>query len=266
MKNFILLFVLFIIPWPVSAQDIANNEAPIEISADNSLQWLQDKQQYIANGNVIVTQGTSKIMCDRLVADYRDNKTTGQTEIWQLTAYDNVRLMQDDNSAQGDIATHNIDTGLSTLTGQNLKLTMPEQTITASERLEYNMNKGRAKAVGDAKIMRGTDSLSAQNIDARFGKNTSGKQVLQSAIATGGVVIITPDEKLTGNKATYNAVKNTADVTGNVVVTRGPNKLEGARATVNLATNVSQMFGAPKSGGRVKSIFYPSSRPKEEGN
>jgi lipopolysaccharide export system protein LptA len=266
MSKFITLFLLVFIfsvnatSQCANAQALNNNDAPIEISADNSLEWLQNKKQYVAIGNVEVTQGTSKILCDRLVADYRENKTSGKTEIWQLNAYNNVRLINDDNQAQGDQATHNIDTGLSTLIGSNLKLTMPEQTLTASQRIEYNMMQGIAKAVGDAKIVRGTDSLSANNIDATFGKDTTGKQILHSAIATGGVVIITPDEKLTGRKAVYDALKNTAEVTGNVIVKRGPNKLQGARAQVNLTTNISKMYGAPKSGGRVKGIFYPSSK------
>ena len=247
------------------AQQLGNNDTPIEISADNSLEWLQNKQQYVANGNVEVTQGTSKILCDRLVADYRENEKTGSTEIWQLTAYDNVRLTSDDNQAQGDKAIHNVDTGLSTLTGNNLKLTTPDQTITAAERLEYNMNEGLAKAIGSAKIVRGSDTLSANNITATFGKNAQGKQILKTSTATGNVKITTPDEVLTGNKAVYNAVKNTATVTGNVTVKRGPNILEGGRAEVNLATNVSKMFGTPNNGKRVKGVFFPSSKPKKEG-
>ena len=266
MTKFIILFLLFVFALPINsyAQTLESGDAPIEISADNSLEWIQNKNQYVANGNVEVTQGTSKILCDRLVADYRENATSGKTEIWQLAAYDNVRLINDENQAQGDQATHNIDTGLSTLIGTDLKLTMPEQTLTASERMEYNMNEGRAKAIGNAKIIRGTDSLSAQNIEAIFSEDTQGKQVLQNATATGNVIIITPDEKLTGNKAIYNAIDNTAEVTGDVIITRGPNKLEGARAQVNLATNISQIFGAPKTGERVKGIFYPSSKPKEK--
>jgi len=209
MKNtlLILMFALFL-PLTGNAQQLGDNKAPIEISADNSLEWLQNKNQYVANGNVEVKQGTSKILCDKLIADYRDNKTTGKTEIWQLTAYDNVRLINDDNQAYGDQATYNVDTGLSIITGNNLKLTMPEQTITAHERMEYNMDEGRAKAIGNAQIVRGADSLNAQNINAVFGKNAQGKQVLQNATATGNV-------KITGK--------------------------------------------------RVKGVFFPSSKPKKEG-
>ena len=37
------------------AQD---NQTPIEISADQTLEWNQQDKQYTANGNVVVVQGT----------------------------------------------------------------------------------------------------------------------------------------------------------------------------------------------------------------
>lgn len=254
-------------PFMASAQQLEDNDTPIEISADNSLEWIQKDLQYIANGNVEVTQGTSTILCDRLVADYRENKITGNTEIWQLTAYDNVRLKNQDSTAQGNMAVYNIDTGINTLTGGDLKLTMPDQTITASKRLEYDMNIDKAKAIGNAKIIRGQDVLSANSITANFTKDKNGKQALKTATANGNVKIKTPDETLTGSNAIYNAANNTAEITSNVKIIRGPNTLEGARAQVNLTTNVSKMFGAPNKGKRVKGVFFPSSKsskPKKD--
>ena len=153
--------------------------------------------------------------------------------------------------------------GVATLTGHNLKLTTPDQTITASERMEYDTVKNIAKAVGSAKILREPDTLNANIITANFTKDADGKQVLKTAHASGGVIIKTPEETLTGDHGTYNAAQNTAKVTGNVKIVRGPNVLEGSRAEVNLTTNISKMFGSPESGKRVKGVFYPGSRKKE---
>ncbi len=242
------------------AQGLSNNDEPVEITADNSLEWLQDTKQYEADGNVIVTQGKAQIYADKLTADYRENAVNGDTEIWQLTAIGNVRLVNDGNEALGQRAVYNIDDGKTVLTGNNLKLTLPDQVITASEKMEYSMDNGKAVAHGNAKIVRGSDTLTAQTITANFTKDQSGTQSLSTANAKGGVKIQTNEETLTGNRAVYNAVNNTAEVFDNVKIVRGPNQLEGARALVNLKTNISQMFGAPESGKRVKGIFYPSSK------
>lgn len=261
-RHIFLVIVMFIYSPVVYAQQLEENDFPVEISADNSLEWLQKEQQYVANGNVEVVQGDSKIFADRLIADYRENEKTGNTEIWQLTAYDNVRLENQDSTALGDKAVYNIDTGLSILTGNNLSLKTPDQTITATERMEYNMNSGVAKAIGGAKIIRNSDTLSANSITANFQKDANGKQVLKTATSNGHVTIKTPDETLTGDKGIYNAVTNTAEITGNVKIVRGPNILKGARAEINLTTNISKMFGAPNNGKRVKGVFFPSSKPK----
>lgn len=264
MLKYFIFYFLIIFASPVMAQNLTDSDSPVEISADNSLEWMQKDKQYIANGNVEVVQGNAKIICNKLIADYRENQKTGNTEIWQLTAFENVKITSQESTAQGDKAVYNIDTGLSILTGNNLTLTLPNQTITASERMEYNMNNGNAKAIGNAKIKRGTDLLSANVITANFAKDGTGKQNLKTANADGNVTIKTVNETLTGNKAVYNAVDNTAEISGNVKIVRGPNILEGARAEVNLTTNISKMFGAPESGKRVKGVFFPSSDSKKD--
>lgn len=243
-----------------TGNNISGSKDPVEISADNTLEWLQNQKQYIANGNVEAQQGDVTIFTDKLVADYKDDNKGGNVEIWQLTATSNVTLKNLDSTATGDNAVYNVETGLATLTGQNLKLTTPDQIITASKRMEYNANQGVAKAVGNAKIIREKNTLTAQTIIANFARDKAGKQTLKTAKANGNVKIKTPDEILTGNSGVYNAVTNTAEITGNVKIVRGPNVLEGARAEVNLTTNVSKMFGAPNSGKRVKGVFFPSSQ------
>ena len=255
------------------------SQKPVEISAAGTLEWHQQDKQYVAVGDVEATQGDVRILAERLVADYYDDEnktgsqsvktqdasnTAGGVKIWQLTATpkegEQVLLKNADSKAVGDRAVYNVETGLGVLTGRDLKLTTPDQVITARERMEYNTQKGIAKAVGSAQIVEQTNRLNAQTITAYFEKDKTGQQKLTRAVATGGVTITTPDEVLTGDKGTYNATNNTAEVTGNVVIKRGVNMLEGARAQVNLTTNVSKMFsGAAGSGKRVKGIFFPGS-------
>ncbi len=260
MKYLLSLFILCLYAFPVFAQDFGQNDQPIEISADDNLEWLQKEKQYVANGNAEIIQGGNKINANKIIADYRENEDTSKTEIWQVTAIDNVQLTDEDSVGNANKAIYNFDTGNAILSGGTPTLKTPEQTITANDALEYNMNTGVATATGNAKITRGTDSLTANKIVGRFGKDKAGKQVLNTAKAYGGVTIKTSDEKITGNQATYNAQQNTAQIKGNVKITRGLNTLEGARAEVNLNTNLSKIYGAPKENKRVKGVFYPSSR------
>jgi len=237
-------------------------DTPIEISADENLEWRQNEKQYIANGNVEAKQGDTIITADKLIADYKEN-TEGKTEIWRLTATNSVVLRNVDSTVTGSQAVYLVNSGEATVTGSNLKLTTPEETITARDRLTYNSQTLVAKAVGNALIIQSDKKLSASSITANFIKDRNGKQVLKNATANSNVRITTPDETLTGNNGFFSAQTSIAEVKGNVKIIRGPNTLEGERAEVNLKTNLSKMFSNPKTGGRVKAVFYPGSEDKK---
>ena len=278
----LVLLLLCSLSLPAKAQQNAaappQNGEPIEIEASKSVEWLRGQNQYVARENVVVTQGKMTINSDLLTADYRDNN--GATEIWQLTAEGNVQIKDENNTAYGDKGVYDVPGGIAVLTGQNLRLVSPEQTVTARDRMEYHSATREAKAIGDAKVVRAQDTLSADTISAFFKdnaaaatpaapaseapqKSTAGplggnSSSLDRLEAEGNVVIKTPTETLYGQRAIYRAASNTAELMGKVRVERGQNTLEGSRAEVNLATNVSKMFGSEK-GGRVRGIFFPGS-------
>jgi len=266
MNKFHLIYIgLFLFAFPVTAQETplsGGSDEPIEISAQESLEWLQNKKQYKAIGSVIVTQGDLSLNADEIIADY-DETAGDNLNITFITATGNVILNDVDNKAYGDKITYNLQTGDIILTGENVRLVAPEQTITARDQMTYNTEKGTAKAIGNATIKTAKETLKANTITANFSKdNQTNKQILDNAVAKGGVTISTTDETITGNNGVYNAKNNTAEINGNVKIKRGPNSLEGNRARVNLSTNVSQMFGDKNSGKRVKGVFFPKSENK----
>lgn len=237
-----------------------NNAQPIEITASKTVEWLRDQKQYVARENVVVTQGKMSILTDLLTADYRETPQSS-TEIWQLTAVGSVQIKDETNTAYGDKGVYDVPSGVATLTGQNLRLVSPDQTVTATERMEYHSNEREAKAIGNAKVVRGQDILTADTITAFFkdGNAQPNTGNLDRLEADGKVVITTPTEKLYGNKGTYKAATNTAELIGKVRIERGENVLEGERAEVNLTTNVSKMFSSNKPGARVRGVFFPGS-------
>lgn len=236
---------------------------PIEITAGRTMEWRRTEQQYIARGEALARQGDMSITGETLTADYHEGEKSGM-EIWKLTAEEGVRVQSGENSAYGDKAVYEVDKGLAVMTGSNLRLVSPEQTVTARDRLEYWTEKGEANAIGDAKVVRGEDTLTADTLKATFKENAQGKRALDTLEAVGNVVIITPEEKLTGKHGIYHAATNVAELKGDVRIERGPNILEGERAEVDLTSNVSKIFGAPENGGRVRGIFYPGSEKTKE--
>ncbi len=254
-----------------SKEPETNDANPIEISADNSLEWDRENKQYIADGNAIAKQGISQIFASKLVADYREDEN-GKTEIWQLTAFDGVTINHQDSVATGQKAIYLLDEGKAVLIGDNLKLESPEQYVTAKESFTYWIQKGHLNAKGNVFIRQEKNTLEAEQIDVYFTENDEGKRVLEHADATGNVVIITLKEMISGDKGSYIAKTQMAELNGNVRIKRGQNILTGTRATVDLTTNVSKLYGGG-SDGRVKGVFYPGSdgfqnitKPKEKTN
>ncbi|MCB1530399.1 MAG: ostA-like family protein [Rhodospirillales bacterium] len=265
-RDTILVFCLLALPAEGRAQQNPagpnpGSDDPVEITAGQTLEWHRGAKQFIARGQVVAAQGDVSLHCETLSADYREN-TQSSMEIWQLTAQENVRIQDKTTTAFGDRAVYDIDKGYAVLTGKNLKLQSPDQTVTAQDRLEYWSAKGEAQAVGHAKVVRGKDTIYADRLRAVFKENAQGKQEVEILEALGNVVIVTPSEKLFGDKGIYRAASNKAELIGNVRIERGPNKLEGSRAEVDLTTEVSKIFGAPESGGRVRGVFYPGSEKK----
>jgi lipopolysaccharide export system protein LptA len=249
------------------------NNAPVEITADGSLEWSRNEKLFTARGNAMAKQADTSIMAETLTAHYRDGEKSGM-DIHRVEADKNVELTSKDSTAYGQKADYDMDKGFAVMTGDNLKMVSPGRTVTATGRFEYWVNEGKLNAIGnaraDTKNAKGeTDTLQADTLSAILKDDAQGRRKLETLEAIGNVVITTPAEKITGQRGLYNARTNKATLTGNVVLHRGPNKLEGARAEIDMNTNISQLFGGDISrtkSGQVKGIFYPGSEKKSDGS
>jgi len=249
----------------VQAQDA---KPPIEITADQSLEWDRGNETFYARGKAIATQGDTSIAADTLTANYRSGAGGNGLDIWKFTADNNVTLISGATKAYGDKAIYNLDASTATLTGQGLRLDAPDQTIIARDKFEYFIDKGQLIATGAVKITQRTangqtNTLTANKVTATLGNSPKGRTV-KKVEALDNVVINTPTETLKGTYGLYNTSAGTAEIRGNVTIKRGPNTLEGARASVDLNTNISTLYGSnnntenPAKNGRVRAVFYPS--------
>ena len=261
MIRFVFLFCMLFSPnvWSQSALNPDRNE-PLEITADDSLEWNRTKLYFKARKNVHAVQGSTTLISDVLTAQYRDGKKG--MDIHTLQADGHVKINSAQSKAYGDHATYRVDKGYAVMTGRSLRLISDGQTVTARDKFQYWVNSGRLEAIGHAVAVRLGDKLEADKLIATFIEDKAGKRTLKSLEAIGHVVITTPTEILTGELAIYQAATNIAEIHNNVKIMRGPNVLQGDRAQVNLETNVSKIFGGTGETGRVRGVFYPGSETK----
>lgn len=244
-----------------NATNPQSNE-PLEITADQTLEWHRNDLQFIARGNVKTVQGDVSILADTQTALYRETASS-DFDIYRLTADGQVRIISNGSTAQGDMATYDVDKGVAVLTGKDLKLTTPERTLTARDSIEYFVTQGKLIAIGDAVVTEQKNRIRADRMTALFKTDPrTGQRRVDTMSATGNVIITTPDEVLKGDRGTYDAKTNIARLIGHVTITRGPNVLSGESAEVNLTTNVSKMHGGGATGGRVSGRFFPGSDKK----
>lgn len=252
-----------------SAQGLMSSDSnePLEITADESLEWKRNDLTFIARKNALAKQGDASVAAEILTANYRDEDKG--MEIYKVAAESNVVIHSRDSDAFGDKAVYDLDKGLAVMTGGNLRMVSVDQVVTAKEKFEYWVASGKLVAMGRARVERKnqageTDTLEADTITATMKDNGKGQRVLDQLEAAGNVVITTPTEIITGKHGTYRANGNKAELTGGVTIKRGPNVLEGEKAEVDLTTNTSRMFGSPMGDGRVRGVFYPGSEKKPE--
>jgi len=253
-------------PAPAAAQGIGalqQGDEPLEINADEGIEWRRDEQLYIARGNARAAQGDLEVFADELVAHYR-TAADGSTDVFQIDAVGNVRIVSPNERAYGDIGNYYVDKGLLMLRGKNLKMETVEDVITARDSLEYWEEQKIAVARGNAVATRGEKKVRAQTITAYFAEDAAGDLAVQRVDGLGDVEISSPTEFARADKGVYYVDREIATLSGRVKVTRGDSQLNGEFAEVNLKTGVSRLTGSPTGGGeagRVRGLLIPQRKP-----
>src|SRR6185312_7182665 len=87
-------------------------------------------------------------------------------------------------------------------------------------------------------------------------------QKIKKIEALGGVIVVSKDQKATGERADFMMKENIVILTGNVVVSQGQNVMRGDKLIVELNTSKAHMEAAGTGGkpGRVQGLFVPSDK------
>ena len=277
----ILGLILACAPVTAMAQPIdLTRGGPIDVTAAGGFEWHDQEQQVIAYGDARAVRQDATVLADRLVAHYRKRaggaaggSDQGGNEIYRLEATGHVRIVTPTDEAVGDHAIYDIDQAVLVMTGGALRLTTPQQVVTARDSLEYWSDKKMAVARGAAVVVTAdgrrvsADTLVAytQNAPAAAAQPqratpaatdpaTSGK--LERVEAFGNVELRTVADIVRGERAVYVQDTGMARIVGAVRITHGQSQINGPAADVNMKTGIAHMAAPP--GGRVQGLIVPN--------
>ncbi|NBO19339.1 MAG: hypothetical protein EBV03_08970 [Proteobacteria bacterium] len=252
----------------VTAAPLAAPDSQIEVTADQSLEWYQDKQLYVARGNAKAVRGNVTITADLLTAHQRDKAktTTGKAQsggdIDQLTAEGKVTITDPRQTITGDKLIYDLDRKLGVLSGGDLRYQTAKETVTAKDSLEYHEADSMAVARGEAVAAQNDRRVEANVLTAKFATGANGEQELRQITAEGNVTIITKTDVAKGNRAVYDLSRNAAVLSGQVRVNRADTQLSGDVAEVDFKSGQSRLVNEGK--GRVRALLTPRGNLKTE--
>lgn len=301
------LLAVLACPGTVAAQGIdLSSGGPVEVTARDGFEWRENEQLVIANGDARAVRENVVVTADRLIAYYRkkapagateataaqpaaapsqaaqsqDVTDTGGNEVYRLEAEGHVLISTPTDQAQGDHAVYDIDQAVLVLTGRDLKLTTPQQVLTARDTLEYWSQRHMAVARGNAVVLTtdarrvAADVLVGYTTDTSQGAAkptpvaaapkpatstdplaTSGK--LERVEAFGNVEVRTATDIARGDRGVYVSATGMARLVGHVRVTHGDNQMEGPAADVNMNTGIAHLVA--DAGDRVQGLIMPNS-------
>jgi lipopolysaccharide export system protein LptA len=239
-----------------------SEDEPIEISAENGIEWKRDARTYTARGNALAQQGDTSIAADTLIA-YLD----AQDELMRWEGIGNVKIMTGDSTSYGDHADYHEATRVLVLTGKNLKIVTEQQTVTARDQIEYWRDKDVVVAKGNVVIVRPDENTTIHSDEATayFRDKTddpatpaneaaNGSEVYQVE-ARGNVRVDREEETAFSDRLDYDPNTEIAILTGAVVIHSKDNTYRGGRAELDLKNDVNRLL--PAQGQRVFTTIKP---------
>jgi lipopolysaccharide export system protein LptA len=256
--------------FPLAAQALdgltGDSNAPMEIQAEEGIEWIEEKKVYIARGKAQATRGELIVNADVLTAHYRPTEEGG-TDIWRLDADGTVKIRNPSSVTYADRGVFDITKGILVLTGRHLRMETGNNTVTARDSLEYWQLKNMAVARGSAHVVSKDRQMDADILIAYFHEVPEKGMELQRIEAFDNVKIKTSTETATSERGIYDMITGIVSIFGSVKIFRGNDQLTGEYGEVNLETGISRLLNAPPSGGRkgrVRAVFSAKKGAKIE--
>ena len=243
-----IFIVFYLLPSLIYPQQIINqkqNGQPIEIYAEQGIEWHKNDNKYLAIGNAIAKSGKMSVNSDRIEAFYEEKDNSGM-DIKLVKAHKKV-VVKDENLkiVGGRLAEYNLKKDYFSIFGQNLILTSENNKLESNQKMEYWRTKGVAIATGKAKAKKGDEfRIKAEKLVWYLNEN-EGKIDVKKIFGFKNVSIISNNEVAFSDKALYNKVTGICKLFGNVKLQKGQSFLTGDYAEVDLNKGISKLLPAP---------------------
>ena len=244
---------------------------PIQVTADQGIEWQQTDKRFIARGNAKATQGDINVTADELTAHYRETKS-GATEVYRVDAIGRVTIASKDETASGAAAVYDFDKEVLVIEGSPVTLSTPTGKVTAQQAIQYWSKEKVAVAEGDAEAQDETRDIKADKLTAFFAEAKPGADKssmrqgdIRLVVANGNVLLRTEKETARGDRGEYNRETGIAKIEGKVSLTQGQNQAQGGFAVIDTKAGTSRLFGSaaeaktssPGNNTRVKALIAP---------
>ena len=225
----------------------SSNKKPIEISADNGIEWHKNERKYIALGNARAQQGDLVVNSDKLEA-YYVSSNQNDDNIHTIKALGNVKIKNKSAIIKGgEKASYILDKEYFIINGKNLTLNSKEDNLSANRKIEFWKSENIAVATGNAIAKKKNEYTISANKLAWYLDLMDGKEdyKIKKIIGFENVKIESENEIAFSDKALYNGTTELCKLFGNVRLKRGNNFLTGDYAEVNLKTGISKLLPNP---------------------
>jgi lipopolysaccharide export system protein LptA len=277
---------------------------PIEVTSRGGFEWRENEQKVIATGDARAVRDNVTVTADKLTAYYRkkavapgtpdaaqkppanpatnpaDDAENGSNEVYRLEAEGNVHIYTPTDEAVGDKAIYDIDQAVLVMTGKAMKLTTPQQVMTARDTMEYWSQKHMAVGRGNAVVITSDGRRLAGDVLVGFTEPTDGTYAqpkptivastpakppadpiaasgkLERIEAYGNVEVRTQVDIGRGDRGLYLPDTGIARLVGHVRLTHGQNQMNGPAADVNMKTGIGHIISMP--GQRVEGLIIPN--------
>jgi lipopolysaccharide export system protein LptA len=246
-KNIIFFYIIFFFSISNSQQisNLKNEDNPIEIYADEGIEWHKNKNKYVAIGNAKAISGSLSLESDRIEAFYDEKEGSGMN-IREVRAKKNV-IVEDRKMriTGGNYAEYSTKKDFFKIIGKNIVLTSESNTLKSNEKLEYWRSNNIAIATGNAEAKKNNEFTVKANKLVWYLKEIDKKTKVKKILGFKNVSIKTNNEVAFSDKAIYNNETEICKLFGNVKLQKGESFLLGEYAEVDLRNGISKLLPAP---------------------
>ena len=251
LKTLLLIcFIILSVDFANSQQVITSSKKnePIEINADNGIEWHKNQKKYVAIGNAKAVSGGLSLKSDRIEAFYDESKDS-KMDIRKVIAKKDVIISDKKMKITGgDFAEYDVKKDYFKVNGKNLVLTSQLNILKSNDKMEYWRTKGVAVATGKAEAEKKNEYIVKADKLVWNLYEIDKKIMVKKIIGFNNVSIRSNNEVAFSDKGIYNNITEVCKLFGNVRLQRGDSFLTGEYAEVDLKSGISKILPAPKNG------------------